>query len=142
MIKDPLHQEETPYDLLGLDPNASYNEIHQALPRFIRKNISKIGRAQEAAKRLRNPRDRIAIDILYYCIGKMDEEDIGEVDLNSALHKFLTVPYLKDEELYSDLKKEDFLSDFREIKFSKFKISELKKYDDIENLKLEIPFDR
>ena len=144
MIKDPLHQEETPYDLLGLDPNASHNEIHQALPRFMhdRKNISKLGRAQEAVKRLKNPRDRIAVDILYYCIGKMDEEDIGGMDINSAIREFLVVPYLEEEKIYSDLKKGDFSSDFREIKFNKIKISELNKYDDIESLKLEMPFDR
>lgn len=54
MIKDPLFNEETPYDILGVPPHANHNEVHQALPRFMRdkKNVARIGKAQDAVKKL------------------------------------------------------------------------------------------
>lgn len=145
MFKDPLYREETPYDILDLHPDASHNEVHQALPKFMRnpKNIPRLGKAQHANAKLRNSKERVAIDILYYSMGKMDGMESGEVDINNKLNEFLVIPCLKDNEFYSDLKKWDFSDDCREINFSEVKVNELIGYDDIKRYKLEaIPFDK
>ncbi len=145
MFKDPLHQEETPYDILSLTPTASQNEVHQALPKFMR-DVNKmrrlgLGKAQEAKRKLQNPKDRIAIDIFYYSIGKMDGNGFTGQETDLDLSNFLVVPYLKPEEVYSDLDKENFSDDFREIKLAKVKLAELNEYDDLKHKKLEIlPF--
>ena len=144
MIKDPLHQEETPYELLGLDPNVPHSDVLHALPRFMRdpKNRAKIPKAQEAIRKLMNSKDRIAIDILYYCMGKVEVESDKLTDLKTELQGFMLVPALKEDDLFSDLKKEDFSEDFREIKFRKVGIGKLNKYDPINDYKLEMPFDK
>ena len=144
MMKDPLHTEETPYELLGLNPDASHNEVHLALPRFLQNkdNLSKRVRAQESAKKLRNPRDRIAFDILYYCIEKIDENDCKDMDIYSSLSEFVVVPYFSDDELYLDLKKEDFSREFKEMKSRKIEMKEITKFNNIESIRLEINFDK
>ena len=145
MFKDPLYPEETPYDILGLHPDASHNEVHQALPKFMRnpKNIPRLGKAQDANTKLRNPKSRIAIDILYYSMGKMDGIEPGESSISNKLNEFLVIPYVKDDEFYSDMEKANFSDDFREIKFGEVKVDELSRYDDKKGYKLEkIPFDK
>lgn len=145
MFKDPLYPEETPYDILGLHPDASHNEVHQALPKFMRdkKNIPRLGRARAANTKLRNPKERIAIDILYYSMGKMDRKEPGEVVINNKLNEFLVIPCLKDDEFYSDLKRGDYSNDFRKINFNEVKVDEMIEYDNIKRFKLEkILFDK
>lgn len=144
MIKDPLHQEETPYELLGLDPNVPHNDILHALPLFMRdpKNRTKIPKAQEAVRRLMNPKDRIVIDILYYCIREVKMEGDDHADLKTRLENFMAVPLLKEDDLFSDLKRGDLSVDFREIIFSPIKIRELTKYDGLHDYKLEMTFDK
>jgi hypothetical protein len=87
MIKDPLHEDETPYEILDLDPNASNEEVHESLPRFMRdkKNIPNLGKAMEAVRRLKTPKDRMALDILYYSTGEMGGETTGNADLDLQL---------------------------------------------------------
>ena len=144
MFKDPLHDEETPYDILNLDPDATHNEVHQALPRFMRdrKNIARLSKAQEAVKKLKNSKDRVGVDIFYYSLGKIDSVDSEDWDILAKLDEFLVVPSVKDEQLYSDLQRGDFSADFREITFNKVKISEINKSGNIEEYKLEVSFDR
>ena len=144
IIKDPLNNEETPYDLLGLDPNAPHGDVLQAFPKFVKNpaNRTKIAKAQEAVRKLMNAGDRIAVDILYYRLGKI-ESDVGEIpDLVSYLQDLMAVPALNENELYSDLIKEDFSEDYREISFSNVKVIELKGYDDFQDCKPETIFDK
>ncbi len=144
MIKDPLHQIETPYEILDVDPNSSHNKVHQALPKFMhdKRNLRRLTKAMDASKSLKNPLTRISIDILYYCIGKIEDKDFEAMDIDSSIKELLTVPHLENKDLYSDLKKRDFPEDFREIKFRSFRMSDLNKYDDIDLFKLEMPFDQ
>lgn len=145
MFKDPLYPEETPYDVLGLHPDASHNEVHQALPKFMRnpKNIPRLGKAQHANAKLRNSKERVAIDILYYSMGKMDGMESQEFDVNNKLNEFLVIPYVKDNEFCSDLQMGDYSGDCQEITFSKVRVDELIEYDDMKRYKLEvIPFDK
>lgn len=145
MIKDPLHKEETPYDILGLTPYANHNEVHQALPRFMRdrKNVARygIGLAQEAVKRLKNPNYRIYIDIFYYSMGEMPEtlDDKELTDFN--LNEFLSVPCINEEDIFTDLDKTDFSDEFTELHFNKLKLSELTRYDD-QTYNFDMSFDK
>ena len=145
MIKDPLHKEETPYDILGLTPYANHNEVHQALPRFMRdrKKVARygIGLAQEAVKRLKNPKDRIYIDIFYYSMGEMpktlDDKELTDFNVN----EFLSVPCMKEKDIFIDLDKADFSDEFVEFHFNKIKLSELNRYAD-QTYKFEISLDK
>lgn len=138
MIKDPFHQEETPYELLKLDPVVSHNAVHDALIRFMkdRANLPKLGKAQEAIKKLKNHQTRMSIDILYYDVGEFDIDTAGDADIQSLLEPFLTVPILADEEFYVDLHKKDFSDEITEIKGRKVEVSELTKYNDIDSVTL------
>jgi hypothetical protein len=145
MIKDPLHNKETPYDILDVTPYADHNEVHQALPRFMRnrKNVARygIGLAQEAVKRLKNPKDRIYIDIFYYSIGEMPEtlDDKELTDFN--INEFLSVPCVKEEDIFTDLDKTDFSDEFADIQFNKVKLSDLNRYDD-QTYKFDMSLDK
>lgn len=134
MIKDPLYKEETPYDILGLTPYANHNDVHQALPKFMRdrKKVAKygIGLAQDAVKRLKNPNDRVYIDILYYSKGEMpstlDDKEIEDFSVD----EFISVPCIKEDEIFTDISSADFSDEFNEISFNKIKLSQLNRYDD------------
>ena len=145
MIKDPLHQEETPYDILGLTPYANHNDVHLALPKFMRdrKKIAKygIGLAQEAVKRLKNPKDRIYIDIFYYSIGEMPVTIEDEESADFDVKEFFSVPCIKEEEIFTDISKADFSDEFDELQFNKIKLSELSRYDN-PIYEFDIPFDK
>ena len=105
MFKDPFQLEETPYDLLGLEPNASPKEVQEALPRFMRdrKNLPRLALAQQAIRKLKTPADRAMVDIWLYNVEAAPEEARADVDLGQALAGFRKVPCYPVEELYSDL---------------------------------------
>ena len=145
MIKDPYHSEETPYDVLNLEPYASHKEVQGALPNFMRdlRNRAKLPAAQKASKALKKSKTRLEVDLLYYCIGRIDE-NLKEIDLNSIKNEFSRVPTLVDGDLYSDLTKDNYDDDYSDIQKRKIKLSEIKKYDDIGTYKLDhslLPFD-
>jgi len=68
IFKDPLQVEETPYEILGLDPGASPADIQAALPRFMRdrKNLPRLAIAQQALRKLKTPAERAQVDIWLY----------------------------------------------------------------------------
>src|SRR5260370_32914618 len=76
MFKDPFQLEETPYDLLRLEPNASPKEVQEALPRFMRdrKNLPRLALAQQAIRKLKTPADRAMVDIWLYNVEAAPEE--------------------------------------------------------------------
>jgi hypothetical protein len=115
MLKDPNHKPETPYDLLGLSPAASRQDLHQALPNFMRKNrdIRMVGRAQEAVRKLQSPKARAAVDIFFYdvdtvdmCAGTPEDPDLSD---------FCKVEVVPLESLYSDLMATDLETGYPEI---------------------------
>ena len=63
-MKDPLQTEETPYDILNLEPGASREEINQAFAKGLgKRNIQELTRAK---KNLQDPEERFMLDFLYY----------------------------------------------------------------------------
>lgn len=144
MIKDPLFSEETPYDILDLDPNALHSDVLKALQNFMRipENIVKIPKAQAARRQLMNTKDRIAIDILYYWTGKIDIDLENDTDLKADIEDFKTVSVISQDKYYSDLKRKEFTEYFSDISFNKLKINDLKHYDKLQDYQLEIFFDK
>ncbi len=144
MFKDPFQTEETPYELLGLEPNASPAEIQAALPRFMRdrRNLPKLALAQQAIRKLKSPADRAQVDIWLYNLEAAPEQAGPEVDLKQALADFRKVPCYAVEELYSDLDGLDPAREQREIQFKEMAIGELKKYDQLGDVDLTPEFDR
>jgi len=139
-MKDPLYKEDTPYDILSIDRNASPKEIQKALGEFLKKGKN-IQQGMNAAKKLRSVKDRIEVDIFYYCLGDI-EISKEPSDLNIDVRDFLEVPILESAEAFTDLDREDFSEDFKEITFRQLKISDLDKYNDLRECKMEVIFDK
>ncbi len=139
-MKDPLYKEDTPYDILGIDRNASPKEILKAFGECLKKGKN-IQQGMNAAKKLRSVKDRIEVDIFYYCLGDI-EISKEPSDLNIDVRDFLEVPILESAEAFTDLDREDFSEDFKEITFRQLKISDLEKYNDPRECKMEVIFDK
>jgi len=144
MLKDPNHKAETPYELLGLSPDAPKQEVHQALPRFMRdrRNLPRIGRAQEAVRKLQSPKARAATDILFYSVDVTAFENPQAAHDPPDLTEFRGVAVLPPEELYCDLEGADPAADFREIHFLEPKISDIRSLDGLDEVRLGPRFDR
>ena len=143
MIKDPLYKEVTPYEFLDVDPQTPIKDVHQALAKFmkVKKNIPHIGKAQEAIKKLKDIKERIAIDLFYYSIDISKSPDIVKhEDLPSILDVHKKVPVFKYESFIQLISIEDTDNELINIHPQKLRISDLKKYDGIDNVKLTVPF--
>src|SRR5258708_37675499 len=105
MFKDPFQLEETPYDLLGLEPNASPKEVQEALPRFMRdrKNLPRLALAQQAIRKLKTPADRAMVDIWLYNVEAAPEQAGAGVEPGGGVAGLPTGPCSPGEELYFDL---------------------------------------
>ena len=133
MFKDPYQHEATPYEILGLEPNASPKDVQGALTRFMRdrKNLPKMGLAQQAIGRLKSLQDRVQVDIWLYNVEAAPEQSGPEVDMSQALAGFRKVPCYPVEELYSDLTGLDLSNEQREIRFKDMQIVDLPNYDEL-----------
>ena len=106
MIKDPLNTQETIYEILEIEHNTPMQEVHQALPRFMKKNkaVSKISIAQDLIRKLKSVPDRLELDITYYAIEDMEPDslesyfNIAEL-LNSQLSELANITFDLKEEL-------------------------------------------
>jgi hypothetical protein len=106
MIKDPLNQQETPYDILEIDFNTPMLDLHQALPRFMRKNkaASKIAVAQEAIRKLKNIQERLAFDITYYSLVVMEGSSVESLcDIQNFASQLIMVPVSEPADYLTDL---------------------------------------
>src|SRR5260370_36650988 len=105
MFKDPFQLEETPYDLLRLEPNASPKEVQEALPRFMRdrKNLPRLALAQQAIRKLKTPADRAMVDIWLYNVEAAPEQAGPEVELGEGRGGLRKGPCYPAEEVASDL---------------------------------------
>jgi hypothetical protein len=101
-----------------------------------------MGIAQEARRKLTDPKERISIDIFFYSIAAAAAGDIKhDKPFDIDIQEFLVVPFLKEGDIYTDLDKPDFIDECEEIQFNRIKLSELNKYDD-RLYKFEIMFDK
>jgi hypothetical protein len=91
LFKDPLQAEETPYEILGLEPGASPADVQAALPRFMRdrKNLPRLAIAQQALRKLKTPADRAQVDIWLYNveIEAQKAPDIGHAPTDELYFK-------------------------------------------------------
>ncbi len=144
MLRDPNHKGETPYDLLNLPLDAPRQQVQQALPRFMRdrRNLAKIGQAQEAVRKLQNAKARAAIDIWFYDSGAPEAVSGPAEPRALTLDEFRQVPALPPQALYSDLEGADRAADIRPIEVLKVKISDVRSLDGVEEIRLRPEFDR
>jgi hypothetical protein len=144
MLKDPNHKDETPYELLNLPLEATRQELHQALPRFMRdrRNLARLGRAQEAVRKLQNAKARAGIDIWFYESGPAEAASGPAQPRALVLDEFRQVPALPPQALYTDLDGADRAADSRPIDILKVKISDVRSLDGVEEIRLRPDFDR
>jgi hypothetical protein len=131
VFKDPLQPEETPYEVLGLEPSASPADVQGSLPRFMRdrKNLPRLAIAQQALRKLKTPADRAQVDIWLYNAEVEAVEAGPEVDIRPALAGLLKVPCFPVEEHYSDLTGLDLSKEKREIRFKEMPMEDLPEFD-------------
>jgi len=143
MLKDPLDHQETPYDLLGLHPTAKPEEVHQALPNFMRRpeNIPKLPLAMQAAQQLKDLRARMAVDLMHYNLDGLKVIEVTDPP-HLVLDDLLEVPHLQLEELYCDLNLEDFAIDQEEIAFHDFSLKPEASFGGPQGYRLEVHLDR
>jgi hypothetical protein len=127
IFKDPLQTEETPYETLDLEPDASPTEMHASIARFQRdpNNLPRLAIGQEALRKLKTPVERARVDIGLYCIDAEFGEDLAPV------------PHYPAEELYSDLTGLDWSKEIAEMK-----AHEWKAYVELAPIDLTPDFDR
>ena len=125
MFKDPFQPDETPYEVLGLEPTASPADVQGSLPRFMRdrKNLPRLAIAQQALRKLKNPADRAQVDIWLYNV------EIEPVQAGPELDVPLKIPYCPVGQLYSDATGLDLSKEKREIQFKKMPIDDLPEFD-------------
>src|SRR2546430_8473283 len=113
MFKDPFQTEETPYDLLGLEPDASPKEVQEALPRFMRdrKNLPRLALAQQAIRKLKTPADRAMVDIWLYNVEAAPEQAGPEGDVGQGVAGVRQNPRYPGEDLFFDLTGPDLLEE-------------------------------
>jgi hypothetical protein len=131
VFKDPFQPEETPYEILGLEPGASPAEVQAALPRFMRdrKNLPKLAIAQQALRKLKTPADRAQVDIWLYNVEIEPVEAGPEVDIRPALEGLMKIPCSPADELYSDATGLDLSKERREIQFKQMPIDDLPEFE-------------
>ena len=139
-MKDPLYKEDTPYDILSIGRNASPKEIQKAFGECLKEGKNR-QQVMNAAKKLRSIKDRIEVDIFYYCLEDIEIRKEPS-DLNIDVPDFLDVPILESAEAFTDLDRDDFSEDFKEITFRPLKINDLEKYNDLRECKMEVVFDK
>ena len=144
MIKDPQQNVETPYELLGLPANASRTEVQGALPKFMRdrRNIPRLGKAQDAVRKLQNAKARAAIDIFFYEVN-LAAAGAGAADAPPPdFSEFQRIPVLRVDQLYNDLDGGRVTADFRQVTPTQIKFSEVKVFDGLDDVHIRPRFDR
>ena len=142
MLKDPIDDAETAYDLLGLGFDASLEEVRGALKRFMKDPRKRhlMGAAAQAQKRLQSPAGRAELDIWFYDV------KISEVDASPAatfdLDEFTRPRPLPVSELYSDLAGENLEADKRKITPQRMKFGDARVFDNLESFCFTPQFDR
>src|SRR3982074_1758742 len=116
MFKDPFQLEETPYEVLGLEPSASLADVQAALTRFMRdrKNLPRLAIAQQALRKLKTPADRAQVDIWLYNVEIEPVQASPKVDIRPLLAGLGKVPCYPPDELYSDATSLDLSKEKRE----------------------------
>jgi hypothetical protein len=149
MLKDPLNRKKTAYEMLNIKPNARFGDtlrVYNKLRREGDKSASMIMLLSKA-KKLLSTKDRIAIDIFFYTMDNLDYQlDTSKMeapkDIGEELKELIKAPKLTANELFDDLSKRDFKSDYTPMKFEDPGVVENEDYYRIKELRLDIAFDR
>lgn len=144
MFKDPDQQSTNPYELLHLEPDASLTQLNLALPRFMKDpaNRAQLGKAMEALRKLRSGRERAAIDVWLYDLESLECDFDGEIEADFSLDEFLQAPRLAPEDFPSDLEAGAVRAGPPELVLQKVKLTELKRYGELEGSAWQPEFDR
>lgn len=137
MIKDPFFTEETPYDILGIDGNASRKEVKHAYLNFVRKNRGKVQKAQTAQKKINSASQRLGIDIMYYSMGVF-EENVRVHNPEKIISQLGQPPVADRKEYLSGLFADDFSPEFSEISERKIVLADIKRMDNFSSRKPDI----
>ena len=138
MIKDPV-SKETPYEMLNLNPAASQEEVKKRIIEFQKERKGQMRDTQHARNILLDNRKRMELDLLLYDIGECDMGKFRSADIDTVVENLLKVPILQDDELYTDMDRDDLNTEIEEIatyhpSFTnecRFKDSDLERIDDM-----------
>jgi hypothetical protein len=131
VFKDPFQPDQTPYEILGLDPGASPAEVQASLARFMRdrKNLPRLAIAQQAIRKLKTPSDRAQVDLWLYNVEIEPIEPSPEVDIRPMLAGLWKVPCYSADDLYSDAAGLDPSQEKSEIEFQEMPIDDIPEFE-------------
>lgn len=138
-MKDPLEKDLSPYEILGVSPNASQREIQQELGKLLhsRKNI---GDGVKAYHMLSNIVDRLEIDLFSYSFEEI-KGDAFPVEENFNISDYCEIPEPDANDLFPDLNKKDYSDEFSQISFNDVSLHRIDAYDTHPECDLEEEFD-
>jgi hypothetical protein len=139
-MKDPLQNDEYPYEILNIPSNASKREIQQALVEYLRagKNPSLGMKARQVL--LGNAQSRLENDLFSYSFDDISRDTIpSESIINIQNYSLEPEPAIHD--LFWDLNKENYSDDFGQISYNNVNIQKLESYDAHPESDLDEEFD-
>ena len=142
-MKDPLDSKQRAYEVLGVNRNATLDEINKAYARLAAdpKNISRRQELTNAWQRLRRLETRLQEDFWYYEV--REEEPTGHLSADSR-EEFPWDPVLPLVVVgaeFTDLDEGRYRRDFSPLKFRSMKLTHIDSYDE-EATPIPIVFDK
>jgi hypothetical protein len=149
MLKDPLNRKKTAYEMLKIKPDARFGDtlrVYNKLRREPDKSASMIMLLSKA-KKLLATKDRIVIDIFFYTMENLDYQmDTSKMEapkeIGEELKELMKVPRLAPNEMFDDLAKREFKSDYTHMKFEDPGVVENEDFYNIKKLRLDMDFDK
>jgi hypothetical protein len=138
-MKDPLEKEPSPYETLGISPDASQREIHQALAKYLRSRKKPV-HGVKAHHELSNILGRLEIDLFSYPFEEI-RTDALPVEDHFDIGNYCDVPEPDAYELFPDLDRTDYSRDFGEISYKDMSINRIDAYDAHPECDIEEEFD-
>ena len=113
-MKDPYQENETPYEVLSIDSDASPREIHVALGEYLKsRNNPQIG--MRSAALLRNTKDRLEFDLFSY--SNLNENVDIEPTKLPELDRDIPIP--EEGVIFTDLDLLDYFDDIPPVEFKR-----------------------
>jgi hypothetical protein len=126
-MKDPLETEPSPYEILGISPDASQREINQALPAYLRSG-KPADAGVRARHRLSSLTERLETDLFSYPFEEI-RSDALPVDDSVTIGNYCDTPEPDAYELFPDLNRTDYSDDFGRITFRDVSIDRIDAFD-------------
>lgn len=143
-MKDPLDSKQRAYEVLGVDRNATLDEINKAYARLAAdpKNISRRQELTNAWQRLRRTETRLEEDFWYYTVEHDEHAEHTATDPHEEFRWDPALPPLEIGLEFTDLAEGRYRQDLRPLEFRDIRLTHIDRYDEQPAATIPIVFDR